>query len=323
MDYVRMKGTGLMVSRVCLGAMTFGGQTEEADAVRMVHYAMDQGVNFVDTADSYTEGRSEVITGKAIKGRRHEVILASKVCRDTVPGPNAGGLSRRHILYSVDETLKRLDTDFLDIYYCHFPDVHTPMEETMGVMTDLVRAGKVRYVGMSNHASWQIVDALRACDKINGCAPVITENVCNILTRGVESELVPCLRQHNMDMVVYNPLAGGLLTGKHKIDSYGDNTRFSINAGYRDRYWNETNFNAVEKIRAIAESAGMPMAELALKWCKAQDYITSVIIGASKFGHLEQNLEALNGTGLSKDVLENLDQIWNNLPVGSRFTYNR
>lgn len=323
MEYVRMKGTGLNVSKVCLGAMTFGLQTEEKEAIRMVEYGLEQGVNFIDTADSYTDGKSEIITGKAIKGRRHDVILASKVFRDTVPGPNPGGLNRRHILYSIDQTLKRLDTDYLDIYYCHFPDVHTPIEETMEVMTDLVRAGKVRYVGMSNHASWQVTEALWACDKAGGIKPVISENVCNLLTRTVESELVPCLDKFHMDMVVYNPLAGGILTGKHQFGTVTAGTRFDLNAGYRDRYWNEVNFKAVEQYRAIAEEAGIPLISLALKWCRQQPYVTSVILGASKFEHWKSNIEWMDGEPLDEEIMKKIEAVYSSLPVGSRFTYNR
>ena len=323
MEYRRLKGTGLSVSRVCLGAMTFGGQTGEEEALRMVDHAAEHGVNFIDTADSYTGGRSEIITGKAIAGRRHDFIVASKVCRATAPPPNEGGLSRRHILYSIDQTLKRLGTDYVDIYYAHFPDRNTPMEETMDVMSELVRQCKVRYVGMSNHASWQVADAVRVCEKNHGVKPVISENVYNLFTTTVESELVECLDYYKMDMVIYNPLAGGLLTGKHSFDTIPENSRFGINHGYVNRYWNRENFDAIEKFRRIAGEAGISLVELALRYCVQKEFVTSVILGASRMEHWEANLAAALEGPLPVDVTAAVEEVMGALPVGSRFSYAR
>ncbi len=324
MEYRKMKGTGMKVSRICLGAMTFGGQTGEEEARRMVDHALEHGVNFIDTADSYTGGRSEIITGKAIAGRRRDVILASKVCRPTEPEPNVGGLSRRHILYSVEQSLKRLQTDYLDIYYAHFPDPDTPMEETMDVMSELVRQGKVLYVGLSNHASWQVAEAVHVCEKAHGVRPVISENVYNLFTTTVESELVPCLEHYKIDLVAYNPLAGGLLTGKHSFDTIPEDSRFGINKGYVTRYWNRENFEAIEAFRKIADEAGISLIELALKYCMQKEFLTSVILGASRYEHWVSNLAAATeGEPLAGDVVAAVESVMGALPAGSRFSYAR
>ncbi len=322
MQYKNLNGTSLKISALCLGTMMFGGQTSEADSLAIMDYAWDNGMNFWDTANAYNQGESERIVGKALKGRRDGVILATKVFNQMGSGLNDHGLSRRHILSAVDASLKRLDTDYIDLYYLHAPDYDTRIEETMDAMNDLVHAGKIRYIGVSNFAAWQIADILAVCDKRGYAAPVITQNVYNAITRGIESELVPFLKAHGMGMAVYNPIAGGLLAGKHRPGKPAENTRFSNNQAYYERYWSDENFAAVEKLTEIAAQHGLSILQLAMKWCAGREGVTSVITGVSRLEQLKQNITTIEGEGLDTDVLAACDEVWHSL-AGTRFAYNR
>lgn len=188
MEYVRLTGTGIAVSKACLGTMTFGGQVDEATSIRIIHQALDLGLNFVDTADLYYAGESERVTGLALKDRRDHVVLATKAFNPCGPDVNDRGLSRRHLTNALNNSLKRLQTDYIDIFYLHQPDYFTPIAETMDTMADFVRSGKVRYIGVSNYAAWQISDLIACAEKRGGFAPVVTQNVYNQLTRGIEEE---------------------------------------------------------------------------------------------------------------------------------------
>jgi aryl-alcohol dehydrogenase-like predicted oxidoreductase len=285
-------------------------------------YAFEHGVNFFDTANVYVQGESERIVGKALKGRREKIILATKVFGQMGDDPNDAGLSRRNILSAVEKSLKRLESDYIDIYYLHAPDYGTAIEETLDAMTCLVRSGKVRYVGVSNYAAWQLADILAACERRGYIPPVITQNVYNPITRGIESEFVPFLKAHPMAMAVYNPIAGGLLAGKHRPGTPEANTRFANNPVYFSRYWSDENFSAVQALERIAEEAGVSILQLALKWCAAQRYVTSIITGVSKLPQIEMNIAALEGEPLSQETLEKCDAVWKSL-AGTRFAYNR
>lgn len=310
MDMVNLGESGLMVSRLCLGAMTFGGQLDENASIKVLCHALDAGINFIDTADVYTEGASERIVGHALAGRRDQVVLASKVGGRTAPGPTGQGLARAHVLDAIDCTLERLGTDYLDVYYMHFPDLSTPLEETLEVMNELVVAGKVRAVGMSNHPAWKMADARRICEQNGYAAPVVTESRLNLLTRAIELEVAPYAMHSGMALTAYNPLAGGLLTGKHTRSRVADDSRFSDRGGYYRRYWNDTNFDAMDRMATIAEEAGMTLIELALRWCVSRPYVTSTILGASKLEHLESNLQAIGNGTLSRDLCERCDEVW-------------
>ena len=323
MEMRRLTGTGIQVSRACLGTMTFGGQVEEKEAISLVHQALDRGVNFLDTADMYENGRSEEITGKAIRDRRNHVILATKVCNPCgSEDPNDRGLSRRHIIQGLEDSLRRLGTDYVDLYYLHKPDNNTPLEETLETMTQLVRSGKVRYVGISNYAAWQICDALWISDRRSGIPPVVSQSVYNLITRGVEEELVPMLRKHGMGLVVYNPLAGGLLSGKHHLGEPPADCRFGLNKGYQQRYWSQENFQAVERLKKIAQEGGMTLVELALRWCASSQAVDAVILGITKKAHLKENLDAMEAPPLPQEMLDQCQQVWLSL-AGTRFRYHR
>lgn len=327
MEYKRLPGTCLNVSRFCLGTMTFGGQATEQEGIDMLRYAVDEGINFIDTADIYPcgasgeAGDSELAVGKALQGIRDKVILATKVRFPFGSGINNSGLSRYHIISSVENSLKRLNTDHIDIYYMHFYDNYTPFDETMRAMDDLVSAGKLRYVGFSNFPAWQMCDALAACDKRNFVAPIITENVYNVLTRSIEQELVPCIEKHKIGLTVFNPLCGGLLTGKYNFtDGIVENTRFTEDRDYVGRYWNEENFKAISQLEEIAKEAGISLIELSMRWVATHDYVTSVIMGASKMGHLKENISLLDKGALPRELMAACDEVYNGLK-GNRFYY--
>ncbi len=323
MKYNVLRGTGLKVSQLCLGTMTFGGQTGEKDSLDIIRCAIDGGINFVDTAQMYTGGQSEAIVGKGIKGDREKMVLATKVTLPDNDDFNARGLNRKHILSAAEASLKRLDTDYVDLYYMHMPDYATPIEETLQAMDMLVRSGKVRYVAISNYASWQACDLVWTA-KTNGFVPpTVSQNVYNLLTRGIEDEFLPFALKHNMGVVVYNPIAGGLLTGKHKKDApLAENTRFSINASYMDRYIHDANFDAVEKIQEIARERDMSLLEFSMKWCAARPGVDSVITGVSRLSQLEQNIASMDGKPLDDEAFRLCDRLYRALP-SDRFKYNR
>jgi aryl-alcohol dehydrogenase-like predicted oxidoreductase len=322
MHYNFFSGTRLRVSALSLGTMMFGGQTDEAESLSIMNYAYENGINVFDTANMYTQGESERIVGKGLKGRREKIILATKVFNRTGEDPNDSGLSRRHILAAVEASLGRLQTDYIDIYYLHAPDYQTSLEETFDTMSGLVRDGKVRYLGVSNFAAWQIADILALCDKRGYVAPVITQNVYNAITRGIEAELIPFLKAHGVNLTVYNPIAGGLLAGKHKPGEPAAGTRFSLNRMYADRYWSDENFAAIENLTAIAKQCGLSLLQLAMKWCAAQKAVTSIITGVSRLSQLEQNVKSIEGDGLTDEVLERCNEVWKTL-AGTRFGYIR
>ncbi|NLG58271.1 MAG: aldo/keto reductase [Clostridiales bacterium] len=322
MKYNKLPGTSLLVSQISLGTMMFGGQTNEQDSLAILNYAHGAGINFWDTANMYTQGESERIVGKALKGRREDILLATKVFHPMGEKINDQGLSRRAILSAAEASLRRLDTDYIDLYYLHAPDYDTGLEETLETMTGLVRAGKVRYVGISNYAAWQIADVLALCDKRGYVPPVITQNVYNLITRGVETELMPFMKAHNLGMAVYNPFAGGILTGKHQAGKPAGDTRFATNEIYYQRYWSQENFRAVDRLADIAQKAGISLVELSMKWCLSRPGVVSVISGVSRLSQLEQNIAAAGGDPLGQDTLEACDGVWLSL-AGTRFQYNR
>ena len=322
MEYKTLPGTSLKLSQLCLGTMMFGGQTSEADSLQIMDYAYSQGINFFDTANTYVQGESEFIVGKGLKGRRHDILLATKVRGQIGSGRNDVGLNRRNILAALEASLQRLDTDYLDLYYLHAPDYDTSLEETVETMSSLVKSGKIRYWGVSNFAAWQVADMLAICDKRSYIPPCVTQNVYNALTRGIEAEFLPFLKAHPLGLVIYNPIAGGLLSGKHVFGQPSANTRFANNQEYYKRYWSQENFTAVEKLQAIAEAQNLSLLQLAMKWCAAQPQVTSTITGVSRLEQLKQNIASVEGEPLSADILTQCDEIWLSL-AGTRFAYNR
>ena len=322
MLYNNLPGTNLKLSALSLGTMMFGSQTDTTESLAIMGYAFEHGVNFWDTANAYNQGESERIVGKALGGHRDEVFVATKVCSQMGTNPFDAGLNRRNIRAAADASLKRLNTDYIDLYYMHSPDHETELEESLEAMNELIVRGKINYIGISNYAAWQVADILAICDKRGYVAPVISQNVYNLITRGAEAELAPCLLKHKLGMTVYNPIAGGLLAGKHKPGKPAENTRFSMNKTYRDRYWSDENFTAIESLMEIAKEAGLSILELALRWCVTRPSVTSIISGVSKLEQLEQNIAAFEGPALSEKTLAACDGVWQSL-AGTRFAYNR
>jgi aryl-alcohol dehydrogenase-like predicted oxidoreductase len=323
MDYRTLPNTNLKVSRVSFGTMTFGSQTDEAAASRMLDLCLDTGVNFIDTANIYNKGLSETIVGKLLKGRRHKVVLATKVRGKMGDRPDESGLSRAAIRKAIDCSLQRLQTDYVDLYYLHQPDYDVPIAETLSAMDELVKAGKVRYPAISNYAAWQVAEIHCISQKNGYQPPFISQPMYNMLARAIEDEYLPFCRQYGVAVVPYNPLAGGLLTGKQSRESRPiAGSRFDGNKMYLDRYWHDDDFAAVEELKAIARDVGKTLVEMALRWVLSQDQVDSVILGASKLEQLEQNLKACAEPKLSNDVLERCDAVWSHLR-GVTPKYNR
>lgn len=322
MEHRVLNGAGLDVSRVCFGTMTFGAQADPAAAGRMVDLCLDAGVNFFDTANVYNKGLSEEILGKALGTRRHSVILASKAGGKMGDDPLDAGLSRRALLRAAEASLRRLGTDYLDIYYLHFPDYSVPPEESLSAMDELVRSGKVRQPATSNYASWQVCRSLWIAEK-NGYAPArVTQPMYNLIARGIEQEYLPMARDLSVSTVVYNPLAGGLLTGKQRREQPLPGTRFDGNRLYLDRYWNEAQFDAVDALTGIAREAGRSMVSLALNWILHHTAADCMILGASGPGQLGENLKALEDGPLTVEPASACDAVWNQIR-GRTPKYNR
>lgn len=322
MKQILLSKTGLNVSRLCFGTMTFGGQTGEAASVQMVDRCLDAGVNFFDTANAYTGGMSETLLGRALKGRRDRVILASKVANKVGDAPDQKGLSRAAIRRCIDDSLKRLDTDYLDLYYMHLPDYSTPIEESLAAMDELVKEGKVRYAAQSNYAAWQATQMQWIAEKNNYQPVVVSQPMYNLLARGIEQEFLPMSKAFGIANVVYNPLAGGLLTGKHSAAEPIQGSRFDKNKMYLDRYWHDDDFSAVEAVRDISLKSGRSMVSLALCWLLHHTSIECVILGASKVEHLKENLAATEEGPLDNETLDALDKVWGRLR-GVTPKYNR
>ncbi|MBQ4239583.1 MAG: aldo/keto reductase [Oscillospiraceae bacterium] len=322
MQFQNIKGTGLKVSRFCLGTMMFGGQTSKEESIRIIDYALDNSVNFFDTADTYTGGQSEAILGEALQAKRDYAVIATKVHNPKGPLANQSGLGRKHIIQNVEESLRKLRTDYIDILYLHHPDNETPIEETIETMTQLVRSGKIRYYGVSNYSAWQCCSFVHKAREMNCIAPVITESVYNMLTRGLEDEMLPFLREYNMGLAVYNPIAAGLLSGKHSRSGPAAESRLATNAGYNGRYWKEGNLDAVEELTSIADEVGMSLLELALNWLISRKEVDSLIVGASRFEHVVQNIGIVSEPKeIPAELLARCDDVWNGIR-GFYFNYH-
>ncbi len=323
MEYRTLSTTDLRVSRLCLGTLTFGLQADEAEALRIVDRCLDAGINFIDTANVYNKGAAETILAKALAGRRQKVVLATKVGLKAGDGPDESGLSRAAIHKALEASLRRLQTDYVDLYYLHLPDYNVPIEETLAAMDEVVRAGKVRYPAVSNFAAWQICQMHWIAEKNGFKPPCVSQPMYNVLTRAIEDEYLAFCKRFNVAVVTYNPLGGGLLTGKQsKQRGPIPGTRFDGNQIYLNRYWHDDYFAAVEELLGIARAAGKTPVELALQWLLAQPQVDSIILGASYDKQLEENLKASQGGALDESLLARCDAVWKRLR-GITPKYNR
>ncbi|MEO8027419.1 MAG: aldo/keto reductase [Bryobacteraceae bacterium] len=317
MQLVSLPHTDLKVSRLCFGTMTLGGNTggqaDERTSIQMMESCLNAGINFFDTANIYNNGTAEAIVGKALKGRRQRVVLASKTRGKMLsddPAKSYEGLSRAMILRAVEDSLQRLETDYLDVYYMHWPDHDVRIEESMAAMHELVKSGKVRYAATSNYASWQVTQMLWLSEKNGWPAPWISQPIYNLLARGIEQEYFPMCKEFGVSTFIFNPLAGGMLTGKQQKAAPIQGTRFDRNQLYLKRYWHDPMFDAVEELKAIAEKAGRSMVSLALNWVLHHTPATGVIIGASKKEQLAENLKVAGDGKLDDETIAGCDAVW-------------
>jgi 1-deoxyxylulose-5-phosphate synthase len=303
MRHARLGRTGLSVSRLCLGTMTFGLQCDEATSRAILDRAAAGGITFLDTADVYplgggfeTVGRTEEIVGRWLEGRRMDFVVATKCVGAMSARRWDRGASRKHVLDAIEGSLRRLRTDYVDLYQLHHPDPETPIDETLRALDDVVRAGKARYVGCSNFAAYQVARALGRSDVLGAVRFDSVQPRYNLLFRQIERELLPLCREEGLGVIPYNPLAGGLLSGKHRRESGPTaGTRFTLGTAaerYQDRYWHSREFDTVEALRPLADEAGMPLARLAVAWMLAEPAITAPIVGASRPDQLDDLLSA-------------------------------
>lgn len=321
----RLGRTGLRVSEVCLGTMTFGRQADEATSFKIMDTAAEGGVNFFDTADVYpipvteeTKGSTEEIVGKWLKGKRDNFILATKCRAQMGPLPWNQGLSRKHILQAVEDSLRRLQTDYIDLYQTHSPDAETPIDETLHALDSLVTSGKVRYIGCSNYGAWRLAEALWTSDKLGLARYDCVQPRYNVLFRQIEDELLTVCSEQGVGVIAYNPLAGGFLTGKFKQDAPPEpGSRFDLmkegQSLYHERYWKAAQFGAVENLSNYFESRKIPLAQAAIAWVLSNPVITSAIVGASKPEQLVGTLPSVDLT-LSDEDREVCNAAWYSIP---------
>jgi aryl-alcohol dehydrogenase-like predicted oxidoreductase len=306
MRYRTLGRTGIQVSPYALGAMMFGpfGNPDHDDAIRIIHRALDAGINFVDTADRYSAGESEEIVGKALKGRRDDVVLATKVNGAMGEDPNQQGNSRRWIMTEVENSLRRLQTDYIDLYQIHRPDPSTDIEETLSAMSDLIHSGKVRVIGSSTMPASDIVEAQWVAER-RGLERFRTEQPpYSILNRGIEAEVLPVAQRYGMGTLVWSPLAKGMLTGRIRKNQETDLRRAALFANFRD----EQRLDAVEQVVALAEQAGLRMTHLAMAFAIAHPGVTSAIIGPRTMEQLDDLLAGVDVT-LTDEILDRIDEI--------------
>ena len=313
MEYRQLGRTGIKVSSMCLGCMMFGGKTTPADSADIIDRALDTGINFLDTANVYSIGKSEEATGAALKrnGKRDRVILATKVHGKMGDDINAMGNTRRHIIEQCEASLRRLQTDYIDLYQIHRPDPHIPIDETLRALDDLVRSGKVRYLGTSTYAAWQLVESLWVSKDLGLNRFVCEQPPYNILDRRIERELIPMAQTYGFGIIPWSPLAGGLLTGKyHRGEPPPADSRFGQMESnpMQRRRWTEGVFGAIEELTPIAEAKGVSLSQLAIAWCMGRPGVTSAIIGPRTMEQLEDNLKA-DGITLTDEENRAIDHV--------------
>jgi aryl-alcohol dehydrogenase (NADP+) len=295
MTYRHLGKAGLKVSPLCLGTMMFGGPTNDADSIAIMHEAIDRGINFFDTANIYNAGESEVVVGRAIADRREKVVLATKGRGPMGPGPNESGASRGHLLRALDDSLRRLKTDYIDLYYQHTPDYGTPIEETLSAFDDMVRSGKVRYIGCSNFRAWRLLEALWTSDRLGLHRFSCVQPLYNIVNRDIEVELLPACRELGVGVVSYSPLARGILSGKYQAGvPFPEGSRAARNdKRMQQAELREASFAVAEALGRHCTAKGVALSQFALAWCLANPIVTSVIIGPRTREQFDDNIRCL------------------------------
>ncbi len=318
MKHARLGRTGLKVSRLCLGTMTFGLQSDESTAFAILDRAAEGGIDFIDTSDAYplggdlsTRGITEDILGRWLQGQRDQFIVATKCFAPTGPAPFEAGNSRKHIMAAVDGSLRRLQTDYIDLYQLHGYDRDTPIDETLGALDNLVHSGKVRYTGCSNFLTYQLVRAIGRSETLRLARFDSVQPRYNLLFRQIEREMLPFCLEEGVGVIPYNPIAGGLLSGKHARSAPPpEGTRFTLGTAggmYQERYWHDREFDTVDELSHLAEQAGVNLVTLAVAWVMANQAITAPIVGASRPEQLEASLAAADYV-LDDDLKRLLDE---------------
>ncbi len=310
MEYRTLGRSGLVVSELCLGTMTFGKEADEREALKIVHAFLDAGGNFIDTADRYTDGRAEEIVGQAIRDRRSEVILATKAGMRVGPLPNDDGYSRKHIIESVEQSLRRLQTDYIDLYQLHVWDYLTPIDETLRTLDDLITAGKVRYIGCSNFYAWQLMKSLAVSDFNRYARFISIQPQYSLVSREMDREVLPLCLQENVGVIPWAPLGGGFLTGKYterKEPSFGRFSQGGKGEYNWERKFTEKNFSILKTVKEMASELGKTMAQVSLNWLLAKEGITAPIFGVRSLEQLEENLGSV-GWRLSEENWRRLDE---------------
>lgn len=322
MEYVRLGNTGMKVSRLCLGTMTYGKPTErwqwalnEEQSRPFIQKALELGINFFDTADIYSLGASEEVVGSALKefARREDVVIATKVFNPMSQDPNDAGLSRKHIMNSIDASLRRLKTDYVDLYQIHRWDYNTPIEETMEALHDIVKAGKARYIGASSMYSWQFAKALYIAELHGWTRFVSMQPHYNLIYREEEREMIPLCQDQKIAVIPWSPLARGLLTGK-RTKERNETLRAKTDEFGKSLYKTDSDFDIVNRLTEIASKKELPNAQVALAWMLSKPAITAPIVGASKPGHLEDAVAALS-VKLTQDEITQLEELYQPHPV--------
>lgn len=304
MQYRQLGNSGVRVSVIGMGTNRFGNVVEQEAVNEIIAAAQDHGVNFIDTADVYAGSQSETTLGHALKGRREQFVIATKVYHKMGDGPNDYGASRYHIMNGVEASLRRLQTDHIDLYQMHRWDETTPIAETMRTLDDLIRSGKVRYIGASQYASWQLAEA-NLLAELRGWSPFVTiQSHYHMLERDVEKEVLPYCRAHEVGFIPYFPLAGGFLTGKYKRGEPAPPGSRGESSGYVQQYMTEANYTRIEKLTEWAEERGRTLGELAHAWLLAQPQVCSVISGLTRLDHLLQNLKGADWVLTSEDLTQ-------------------
>lgn len=307
MDYRRLGRSGLEVSLVGVGCNQFGGRCDRKQTRAVVHAALDVGITLFDTSNSYGQnGRSEKFLGAALKGCRDDAVVATKFASPMGDGPMQVGGSRRHVMQAVEDSLRRLRTDYIDLYQMHRPDPNTPIEETLSALDLLVRQGKVRYIGHSNFAGWQIAAAAAAAERANVTPFLSAQNHYSLLDRGVEAEVIPACEAFGLSLLPYFPLASGLLSGKYRPGEAAPADTRLAEGSQADRWRTPANVAKTERLRAVADASGHSLLELAMSWLARQPVIASVIAGASRPEHVRQNVETV-GWAMRPDELEAIE----------------
>jgi aryl-alcohol dehydrogenase-like predicted oxidoreductase len=322
MNYVNLGSSGMKVSRICLGMMTYGTSQwrpwvlDEEQSRPIIQRAVEMGINFFDTADVYSMGVSEEVTGRALRdfARREEVVIATKVFNPYNDKPNQGGLSRLHIMRAVECSLRNLGTDYIDLYQIHRADLETPWEETLSALHDLVKSGKVRYIGASSMYAWQFAKSLYLADLHGWTRFISMQNHYNLVYREEEREMMPLCQAEGIGVIPWSPLARGFLTGNRTREEWGETIRAKTDGFAQDMYYQESDFQIVERLSELAVQRGVSNAQLALAWLLHKPGVTAPIIGASKMKHLEEAVAALE-ISLSSDEIAHLEALYQPHPV--------